>query len=126
LFQLVGLKSYFIQSCGPSTASAICHHDGDDNGEGDTHVQHDNGEEDALVQEDSGEEDNGPEVKGIITEFNPNHIISDLRLHIPIDHFVPNIREKLERLSWLKVHLVISFLNQMIKEVFRVIEESIG
>jgi ketopantoate reductase len=76
LFKLVGLKSYFIQSCGPSTrASAICHHE--NNGEGDTHVQHDNGEEDALVQEDSGEEDNGPEVEGIITEFNSDHIISD-------------------------------------------------
>jgi hypothetical protein len=96
------IQSQHVQSCnGPSThASAIFHDIGDgdahvqhdDNGEEDTLIQHDNGEEDALVQEDSDEE-----VEGIITEFSPDHIISDPGLHIPIDHFAPNIRDEVRR-----------------------------
>jgi hypothetical protein len=73
LFELVGLKSYFIQSqhvqccSGPSTRARTIFHDigdgdahvqHDDNGEEDALIQHDNGEEDALVQEDSGRYNN--------------------------------------------------------------------
>jgi hypothetical protein len=61
-------------------------------------------------------------VEGIITEFSPDHIISNPGLRIPIDCFAPNIRDKLEGISWLKVQLnqlVIIFLNQMIKEAFK-------
>jgi hypothetical protein len=36
-------------------------------------------------------------VEGIITEFNQDHIISDMRLHIPIDCFAPNIRDEVRR-----------------------------
>jgi hypothetical protein len=32
-----------------------------------------------------------------ITKFNPSHIISNPRLHIPIDHFGPNIRDEVRR-----------------------------
>jgi hypothetical protein len=77
----------------------MCH----DNGEGDAHLQHDNGEEDAHVQLDNGEqdalvqEDSDEEVEGIITEFSPYHIISDLGPRIPIDHFVPNLRDEVRR-----------------------------
>jgi hypothetical protein len=60
LFELAGLKSYFIQSqrvqccSGPSTRASANFHDISD---GDAHVQHDdNGEEDALIQHDNGEE----------------------------------------------------------------------
>ena len=31
--------------------------------------------------------------QGIITEFNPEHVISDPGLRIPIDQFGPNIRD---------------------------------
>jgi hypothetical protein len=36
-------------------------------------------------------------VEGIITEFSPDHIISDLGLCIPIDHFAHNIRDEVRR-----------------------------
>jgi len=35
--------------------------------------------------------------QGIITEFNPEHVISDPGLHIPIDQFGPNIRDEVRR-----------------------------
>jgi hypothetical protein len=106
MFELLGLKSYFIQnssSSGPSTrGSAICHEPIVEVEE-DAHVQEDNGEEDALVKEDNGEEDSpvqedsGEEVEGIITEFYPDHIISDPGLRIPIDNFATNIRDEVRR-----------------------------
>jgi hypothetical protein len=36
-------------------------------------------------------------VEGIITEFSPDHIISDPGLHISIDCFAPNIRDEVIR-----------------------------
>jgi hypothetical protein len=75
-------------------AENIAHPDvQDDNGEAedDAHVQEDIEEENAHVQENNSEEVNGQEVEGII-EFNPDHIISDPGLRIPIDRFVSNIR----------------------------------
>jgi hypothetical protein len=117
MFELLGLKSYFIQSTsssssGPSTrgsANAICHepiveveedaHVPQDNGEEDAHVQQGNDEEDAIVQEESGEAFNGQdqEIEGIITEFYPDHIISDPGLCMPIDCFAPSIRDEVRR-----------------------------
>ena len=35
--------------------------------------------------------------QGIITEFNPEHVISDPGLRIPIDQFGPNIRDEVRR-----------------------------
>jgi hypothetical protein len=103
MFELLGLKSYFIQSSsssGPSTSgSAICHEP--IVVEEDAHVQEDNGEEDALVQEGEEDspvqEDSGEEVEGIITEFYPDHIIYDSGLRIPIDSFATNIRYEVRR-----------------------------
>jgi hypothetical protein len=61
LFELIGLKGYFIQSqhvqscSGPSTRASANFHD---IGDGDAHAQHDdNGEEDALIQHDNDKED---------------------------------------------------------------------
>jgi hypothetical protein len=36
-------------------------------------------------------------VEGIITEFSPDHIISNPGLRIPIDCFAPNIRDEFRR-----------------------------
>jgi hypothetical protein len=80
-------------------AENIAHPDvQDDNGEAedDAHVQEDIEEENAHVQENNSEEVNGQEVEGII-EFNPDHIISDPGLRIPIDRFVSNIRDEVRR-----------------------------
>jgi hypothetical protein len=84
---LVGLKSYFYcsqgQSCsgsGPSThGSANVPRVVEEEVE-------ENGEEIAQVQAQEG-----------ITVFNPDHIISDPGLHIPIDQFAPNIRDEVRR-----------------------------
>jgi hypothetical protein len=58
-------------------------------------VEEDNVEENAHDQ-GNDEEINGEEVEGI-TEFNPDHIISDPGLRIPIDRFAPNIRDEVRR-----------------------------
>lgn len=44
-----------------------------------------------AVQEEVSQQEKG------ITEFNTDHIISDPGLHIPIDHFTPNIRDEVRR-----------------------------
>jgi hypothetical protein len=104
---LTDLKSYFSQGCsGPSTrASGVAdHHEAQLQGEEEVaHVliQEVNGEGNAHVQvqarqDDNSEEVNGQEFEGI-TEFNPDHIISDPVLHIPIDRFAPNIRDEVRR-----------------------------
>jgi hypothetical protein len=108
------IYSYFTCSgqSGPSThASGVYHepeveveenidlaHVQEDNSEEDAHVQEDNGEENAhvQVQDGNGEEVHGQEVEGI-TEFNPNHIISDPGLRVSIDRFAPNIRDEVRR-----------------------------
>lgn len=36
-----------------------------------------------------------------ITEFNPEHIISDLGLRIPMNRFAPSIREEVRRVFFL-------------------------
>jgi hypothetical protein len=41
-------------------------------------------------------------VEGIITEFSPNHIISNPGLHISIDYFAPNIRDEVRRAFMVK------------------------
>jgi hypothetical protein len=122
---ITGIYSYFTCSgqSGPSTHDSGVYHEPEveveenidlahvqeDNSEEDVHVQDDNSEEDAHVQEDNGEEDahvqvqdgngeevNGQEVEGI-TEFNPDHIISNPGLYVLIDRFAPNIRDEVKR-----------------------------
>ena len=75
---MTDLKSYFSQTSSgsrPNTrASGVCN---------ETRIQ-------VGVQENNSEDANG-EVEGI-NQFNPDHIISDPGLRIPIDSFAPNIR----------------------------------
>ena len=52
--------------------------------------------QDCIVAAEVEEEDVEQEVEGI-TEFNPDHIISDPGLRILIDRFAPNIRDKVRR-----------------------------
>ena len=85
---MTDLKSYFSQASSgsrPSTrASGVCN---------EPRIQ-------VEVQENNSEDFNGENVNGQvegINQFNPDHIISDLGLRIPIDSFAPNIRDDVRR-----------------------------
>ena len=87
----------------------------------DVHVEEDNTEENAHVQEGNDEEINGEEVEGI-TEFNPDYIISNPGLRIPIDRFAPNIRDEVRRAFIAKgptQPMVIYFRSHMIRGAFK-------
>jgi hypothetical protein len=81
LRKMTDLKSYFSQASSgsrPSTrASGVC-----------------NGEN--VNGEDANGENVNGQVEGI-NQFNPDHIISDPGLRIPIDSFAPNIRDDIRR-----------------------------
>jgi hypothetical protein len=88
---LAGLKSYFYYSggcggSGPSThGSANVPSSVPSPRVAEEEVEQ-NGEEFVHVQAQEG-----------ITVFNPDHIISDPGLRIPIDQFAPNIRDEVRR-----------------------------
>jgi hypothetical protein len=79
---LAGLKSYFYCSQGQGGPSTH----GSANDPRVVEEVEENGEEIAQVQAQEG-----------ITVFNPDHIISNLDLRIPIDQFAPNIRDEVRR-----------------------------
>ena len=88
LRKMTDLKSYFSQASSesrPSTrASGVCN---------EPEIQ-------VGVQENNSEDANGENVNGQvegINQFNPDHIISDPGLRIPIDSFAPNIRDDVRR-----------------------------
>jgi hypothetical protein len=88
LYKMIDLKSYFSQASSgsrPSTrASGVCNKTGIQVG----------------VRENNSEDANGENVNGQvegINQFNPDHIISDLGLRVPIDSFAPNIRDDVRR-----------------------------
>jgi hypothetical protein len=65
-------------------------------------VQDNNSEEAALILEENGPilDANGEDVNGQvegINQFNPDHIIYDPGLRIPIDYFALNIRDEVRR-----------------------------
>jgi hypothetical protein len=108
LREMTDLKSYFSQASSvsrPSTrASGVCNDPG---------IQ-------VEVQENNSEDANG-EVEGI-NQFNPDHIISDPGLHIPIDSFAPNIRDDVRRAFIAKgptQPIGQTFLSHMIKGAFK-------
>jgi hypothetical protein len=111
---MTDLKSYFGQGSsgsGPSTrASGVCNEP-----EIQVQVQENNSEEIPIVQEENAHipDANGEDVDGI-NQFNLDHIISNLGLHIPIDSFALNIRDEVRRAFIAKgptQQLVIIFLS---------------
>jgi hypothetical protein len=101
LRKMIDVKSYFSQASSgsrPSThASGVCNEP-----EIQVGVQENNSEEVAHVLEENGRipDANGENINGQvegINRFNPDHIISDPRLRIPIDYFAPNIRDDVIR-----------------------------
>jgi hypothetical protein len=111
---MTDLKSYFGQGSsgsGPNTrASGVCNEP-----EIQVQVQENNSEEIPIVQEENAHipDANGEDVDGI-NQFNLDHIISNLGLHIPIDSFALNIRDEVRRAFIAKgptQQLVIIFLS---------------
>jgi len=101
---LTDLKSYFSQGSSSTSRNPSTHGSGvaaveevEDNVVPAT-VEYVEIEGDAIpasVEEEEVEE--GAQVQEGITEFNPDHIISDPGLRIPIDRFASNIRDEVRR-----------------------------
>jgi hypothetical protein len=88
LRKMTDLKSYFSQASSGSRlstrADGVCN---------EPRIQ-------VGVQENNSEDANGENVNGQvegINQFNPDHIISDPGLCIPMDSFAPNIRDDVRR-----------------------------
>jgi hypothetical protein len=97
LCKMAHLKSYFSEGSsgsGPTIhASGVCNEP-----EIQVQVQQNNSKVVPLVREQNAPipNANGEDVNGI-NQSNPDHIISNLELRIPIDSFAPNIRDEVRR-----------------------------
>ena len=95
------LTSYFTRSSSSTNPSTRGSGVGHEAAEGETPLVNTQEAEENVVpmpaEEVQGQEDGDAIYEGIIMEFNPDHIISDPGLRIPIDQFGPNIRYEVSR-----------------------------
>jgi hypothetical protein len=97
------LKSYFSRASSTHAStrgSGVGHDTLEEEGVVQTHLSNTQSLKDVVslpVENVEGQREEDINDRGIIIEFNLDHIISDPGLHIPIDQFGPNIRDEVRR-----------------------------